>query len=209
MYRCKVTNAVGSIYSRTATLSVTLAQPEILAQENVISTAVGEKVCFEIVASGGDLSYQWYYQKPKGSTWILSTNATATTPTLEVTAKAVLDGYKYRCLVSNTIGSVYSDKITLKVASAAPSITTQPANVSVASGEAVTFEVTASGGGLSYQWYYQKPGSSAWILSTNATATTSTLKITSKPVLNGYKYRCEVINAEGAVYSSAAKLTIN
>ncbi len=81
-------------------------------------------------------TYQWYYQKPDTSTWTaLKTGGTSAT--LSVTAAAKYNGYKYRCLVSNAAGGVYTETATLTVNTQAepkPTITTQPANATVNEG---------------------------------------------------------------------------
>ena len=86
-----------------------------------------------------------------------------------------------------------------------PSITTQPANKTVAAGAKATFKVAASGTGLSYQWQY-KTSSSTWKDKSGATKASYT--VTAKESYNGIQYRCVVSNAAGSVTSSAAKLTV-
>ena len=62
-------------------------------------------------------------------------------------------------------------------------------------------------GATSYQWYYQKPGETTWIAVTNnGTSATYTLTVATRH--NGYKYKCEVINAAGSVYSNIVTLTV-
>ena len=90
---------------------------------------------------------------------------------------------------------------------AGPEITTQPNDVTVNAGTNATFKVVASGTGLSYQWYSQKPGASSWTaISTNGTAATYSFNATA--ALDGYKYQCIVTNYAGSTTSSAATLTV-
>ena len=91
--------------------------------------------------------------------------------------------------------------------SGAPKITKQPQNQTVSAGQKATFKVTASGDGLKYQWYYLKPGETAWTkVSTNGTSATYSLTAAARH--NGYSYRCTVKNAAGSVDSDIATLTV-
>ncbi|MBR3108465.1 MAG: immunoglobulin domain-containing protein, partial [Clostridia bacterium] len=160
---------------------------------------------FKVVASGIGLSYQWNYQKPGETTWNAVSN-NGTSATLSVTAAAHHNGYKYRVKVSNSAGSVWSNTVTLTVNSK-PVITTQPVDKAVNEGETATFKVVATGSGLSYQWYYQKPGESTWnTVSSNGTS--ATLSVTAAARHNGYKYRVKVSNSKGYVWSNTVTLTV-
>ncbi|MBO4289386.1 MAG: immunoglobulin domain-containing protein [Lachnospiraceae bacterium] len=96
----------------------------------------------------------------------------------------------------------------VKVAYAKPAVKTQPKAQTVKSGAKVTFKVTAKGGGLSYQWYYKKPGGS-WTMVSSAAGKKAAYAFTAAARHYGYQYRCNVSNAAGSVYSKAAKLTVN
>jgi len=83
---------------------------------------------------------------------------------------------------------------------AAPSISTQPASVSVAVGSSATFSVTASGGTLSYQWYQDSSAISS--------ATSSTYTISSATTDDAGSYYVIVTNSVGSTTSSTATLTV-
>jgi Immunoglobulin I-set domain len=103
------------------------------------------------------------------------------------------------CLVSCSSGT--SSGSSSK--SVAPTITTQPANVTVTVGQTGTFTVTAAGTApLAYQW--QKNGSNisgASSSSYNTPATSSTD--------NGSKFDVVISNSAGTITSSTATLTVN
>jgi len=88
-------------------------------------------------------------------------------------------------------------------AAVAPSITTQPASVTVNAGSPATFSVTAAGTApLTYQW--QRDGKDI------AGATAASYTLTSPDVSdNGAALRVSVSNAAGSVTSAAATLTVN
>jgi hypothetical protein len=82
-----------------------------------------------------------------------------------------------------------------------PAIATQPANVSVVTGDSATFTVTASGPDIRYQW--QKNG--IGMVGANA-ASYQTPPATYAD--DGTKYSVIVTNATGAVTSATAQLTL-
>lgn len=85
----------------------------------------------------------------------------------------------------------------------APAITTQPANQTVAAGQAATFSVSATGTApLSYQW--QKGGTSI-SGATNASYTTPPTTIAD----SGGQFSVTVSNSLGRVASNMATLTVN
>ena len=89
----------------------------------------------------------------------------------------------------------------------APSITTQPGNATVKSGETATFTIAASGTGLTYLWQIDRNDGNGWVNIDGATAasyTTSTVDISC----NGFKYQCVVSNSAGTDTSNTAVLTV-
>ena len=112
-YRCKVTNAAGSVFSTGAKLT-TVTKPEITSQPKSVSVASGKTATFKVTASGKNLSYQWQYSTDGGKTF--KTWSGKTSASVSVTATANNDGVYYRCKVTNAAGSVTSSsaKITVK-----------------------------------------------------------------------------------------------
>ncbi|MBQ1410768.1 MAG: leucine-rich repeat protein [Oscillospiraceae bacterium] len=203
-YCCVVSNGAGSVSSSVVTLSVT-PKPSILSQPASVQAAAGESVSFTVVASGNDLSYQWQYKKPGSNSWTNWSGKTAATASVK--ASASKNAYQYRCIVSNSSGSVSSEAATLTVVTVSkPAIVGQPSSVSVAPGATASFTVVASGDELSYQWQYKKPGSNSWRNWSGKTAATASVKATSAK--NAYQYRCVVSNSGGSVYSNVVTLTV-
>jgi len=97
---------------------------------------------------------------------------------------------------------------------AAPTISTQPDNRTIANGQGTTFTVAASGGApLFYRWERQAAAGGGFVAVTNnATftgATTATLTLAAATTaLNGEQFRCVVTNDAGSVASTAAVLTV-
>jgi hypothetical protein len=111
-----VSNAVGSVTSGAATLTVTAASgaaPQITTQPVSQSVKVGQTATFTVVASGNPApTYQW----KKGGTVISgATSASYTTP-----ATLIGDsGSTFTVVITNTLGSATSNAATLTVTAAA------------------------------------------------------------------------------------------
>ena len=193
-----------------AAVAVTTAsKPTITTQPKSVTVALGATATFKVVASGSGLKYQWQYKKVGATSWTSWSGKTAAT--LTVTASSTNGGCQYRCVVSNTAGSVTSSAATLTVtggAAAAPTISKQPASKLVREGASVSFSVTASGSGLSYQWQVSKDGGTLWknCSSTGYNQPTFTFKPSAQ--FNKWMYRCVVKNSAGSVTSSKATLTV-
>jgi hypothetical protein len=69
-----------------------------------------------LTANGGGLSYQWYIKR-NGQWYPISG---ATSAIYSVVGRSANNGTQYRCLVTTSAGSVYSNVVTLSVQSAAP-----------------------------------------------------------------------------------------
>lgn len=88
--------------------------PVITSQPQDIAVKAGETATFTVVATGTGLTYQWERDTGKGfKEWggIYSKSASFTTGVLSEEC----NGFKYRCIVSNSAGSVTSDSATLTV----------------------------------------------------------------------------------------------
>jgi HYDIN/CFA65/VesB family protein/glycosyl hydrolase family 123/carboxypeptidase family protein/Ig-like domain-containing protein len=125
-----------------------------------------------------------------GSYSITPSNAgyTFTPPSQNVTVSA-----------ANVSGVNFTDNAVV----VAPTITTQPANQTVAAGQTASFSVTATGTApLSYQW--KKNGAAI----TGATSSSYTTPTTTSSD-NGAQFTAVVSNTAGSVTSSTATLTVN
>ena len=202
-YRCKVTNAAGSVYSNTVTLTVS-SKPSITAQPSDVSVAAGGTATFKVTATGAT-SYQWQYRKTPTGAWTAVAAASGKTSTYKLTTAARHNGYQYRCKITNSAGSVYSNTVTLTVK---PKITSQPTGKTVTAGTTVHFKVTAENA-TSYQWYYRKTPTGAWTAVAAASGKTADYSLTTAARHNGYQYRCKVMNATSYVYTNTVTLKVS
>ena len=100
-YRCRVKNVFGSVYSKTITLKAGSAPT--LKWTGSVRTPVNRVVTLTVTASGsGTMRYQWQYLAPGGSWTAVASGGNASK--YSFTATAELDGYQYRCLVTNEYG---------------------------------------------------------------------------------------------------------
>ena len=201
-YRCKLTNNIGSVFTKTVTLTVT-QKPTITVQPTNVSVNIGNKATFTVKAEKAT-SYQWYYRDPAVGTWT-KVQKNGTSATYSLTAEKRHDRYQYRCLVSNKSGSVYTKTVTLTVVYV-PVITAHPQSVKVAEGAKATFTVKATNA-ASYKWYYRKTADSEWV-AVSKSGTSASYSLTVSERHNGYQYRCMVKNSYGTVYSNPATLTV-
>ena len=201
-YKCKAVNQVGTVESDVATLSV-LSDIAITEQPSSVSVKAGESVTFEVKATGAE-KWQWYYQKPGETKWN-KTKKNSDSNAYTLTAKAQLNGYQYKCIVSNGANTVESDIAALTVIPAIV-IKTQPANISVKAGETAAFKVKAANA-EEWQWYDRMPGETEWNeIKENGSAATYTL--TAETKLNGYQYKCILKNQADTVESNIVSLTV-
>ena len=194
-FRCVVTDGNSQkSYSKTVTLKV---RPKITTWPKDTTVAPGSTAEFTVAATGkGPLKYQWQYRKNETSEWKASGQSGNKTATLKVAATAALNGYQFRCYVTDANGQKsYTNTVTLTVS---PRITTQPVSKTVTAGATAKFTVTAAGKGtITYQWQYRKNSSSTWTNSGQSGNKTKTLSVASKASLNGYQFRCIVKDSAG------------
>ena len=154
----------------------------------------GAPVTFAVTATGTQLSYQWMRNgRP-------IEGATQSSYTLPATSAADSDAL-FAVIVTNAIGSVTSNFVTLAVLSA-PGIETHPLALSVSEGQVARFAVVATGTvPLRYQW--KKNG--ADIADANSSSyTTPATSIAD----NGAEYLVVVGNEVGSASSSPARLAV-
>lgn len=89
----------------------------------------------------------------------------------------------------------------------APAVTAQPKSVSVTVGDTATFEVTATGTDVTYQWQIDRNDGNGFVNITGATGATYTTGVTDRDC-NGFKYRCVISNAAGSATTDTVVLTV-
>ena len=111
----RVTDGNGQkTYSKIVTLTL---KPRITTQPTDKSVKAGSTAKFTVAATGrSKLTYQWQYRKNSSYAWANSGQTGARTATLSVATKASLNGYQFRCIVTDGNGQkTISSVVTLKV----------------------------------------------------------------------------------------------
>ena len=89
--------------------------PTITTQPTSQTVTEGGTATFTVVTNGTEpLSYQWQQSTDSGQSWTDIVGATDATYTTEATTTS-MNGYQYRCVVSNSAGSITSDAVSLTV----------------------------------------------------------------------------------------------
>ena len=227
-YQLVLTNAVGSVTSSVAVLTVGGA-PAIATQPVNTSVRVGSNATLSAAVSGSQpLIYQWYYFQTNTD---ISSLVDGTNASYVVANAQTNNAGSYFFVVNNDFGSVTSSVAVLTVV-APPVILTQPTNVVAAvTNKAVSFVVQASGSlPLRATWY--RSGTTNTILgavtfsntttsvsfsggtvtgsSTNLPAPQFALNLLASYVVssNAVNYFVVVTNLAGSVTSSVASLTV-
>jgi phosphoribosyl-AMP cyclohydrolase len=194
LFNCKVTKGGATITSDAAKLTLGL----ITAQPNDAVITGEENVTFTVNANAD--SYQWYYSKDNGATWIkVKNNGTDASYTIKATEERF--GWIFRCKVTKGDKTETSDSAKIIVKQI---ITKQPKNVTVSKEQNVTFTVEANNA-VSYQWYYSKDKGATWTkVKNNGTDASYTIKATEERF--GWYFMCKVSDGTTTVKSNTAKI---
>ena len=194
---CYIENSLGTIASNPANLTVKdLEKPSIKTHPSDVEVTEGQSTSFTVAAKGEELKYQW---QKNGSNI-----SGETKPEYTISSVSKSDnGAKFRCDVSNVLGSATSNEATLKVVEKIdpPEITKHPEDKSGKKGETVTFSIEAKGTNITYQW--QKNGSDI-SGATGSSYTTPSLEKSD----NNAQFRCIVKNSVDKKESNQAKLEV-
>ena len=209
-YRCRVSDASGSIYSEAALIEIASADSvRIVSGPEDVSAPVGETAVLHVEATGSGLTYQWQYSKNNGSTWTNCTSAGSKTDTFSFKLTAGLNGRLYRCVVTGVNGFVNSNSASINVVTAEVTvITLQPEDVSGYAGDTVTLHVEATGSNLTYQWRYSVNEGASWKNCGSGGYNTDTFSFALKSTLSGRWYQCVVTGSDGAHNSDVSVVTV-
>lgn len=212
LFRVNVSNSAGSVTSNSASLTVTPAPavPQFITQPLPVSVTAPQAATFSVVATAAPPpSYQWQQSVNGGTSYADIAGATSAAYTTPATALAD-SGTLFRVRVYNSAGDVFSTSVLLSVniATAAPTIATQPASKSVTQPDTATFSVTATGAPTpTYQWQVSADGGTTF-LNINGASSNSYTTPTTLGSDNGKQFRVVVSNIVGSATSNAATLAV-
>lgn len=227
-----ITNPVGVTMDRTGDLFVTDSTRHIIVKGYPLVQApgmiiepldrdvpVGQAVVFNAGVGGIPApSLHWQRSADGNGTWIDLANGTNYTGTATATlnlnsATADMDGFRFRLIATNSLGSCTSRVALLKI-SVPPSFRTQPANAALQAGATATFHANVEGNPVpSVRWQRSTDGGANWMDMIDQTAisgsATASLRIDSiTPQMNGNLFRLAATNSAGALASLPATLTV-
>jgi PKD repeat protein len=172
-------------------------------------------VTFSVAATGSDLTYQWLVNEGSGFNPVTDGGVYfgATNSTLSIFgATRLMTTYVYHAVVTGCSTSVTSGDATLTV-NTVPEIVTQPKDSTVCTNAGATFNVTATGTAVTYQWQVNKGSGFVNVAddSNFSGSALSTLTVTNAPAtFNNYILRVVVSGTCGVpVYSNFAVLRVN
>ncbi|MGA2845741.1 MAG: immunoglobulin domain-containing protein [Candidatus Acidiferrales bacterium] len=212
-YRAVFTNAAGSATTTAATLTVNAANtaPTITTNPANVTVTAGATATFTAAASGSPTpTVQWQVSTNGGTSFTNVSGATSTTLSLTNTTNA-MSGNRYRAVFTNTSGSATTTNATLTVnaGNTAPTITTDPTNVTVTACATATFTAAASGSPTpTVQWQVSTNGGGTFTNLSGATSTTLSIPGTTV-AMNGNEYHAVFTNVAGSATTTNATLTVN
>ena len=183
-YSVIVSGACGSA-TNSATLTVNVPVTVTVAPASQ-TTLVGSNVTFSVTATGTILSYQWLFG---GS--VIGTSGSLTLNNVATSQAGI-----YTVIVSGACGSVTNSAIlTVNVP---VTVTVPPVSQTTVVGSNVTFSVTATGTGLSYQWLFN--GS---VIGTSSSLTLNNVTTSQAGVYT------VIVSGAGSPVTNSATLTVN
>jgi hypothetical protein len=193
-------------------LFTVIIKPEIIEQPHNQEVCSGDSVIFKVDAINA-LSYQWQefdtIWRDISDTGIYGGSGTSALTISDV--PSYMNNNKYRCIVSNSYGSVSSNNAILTVYEPAV-IVNQPVSATICEGNNTSYHIAATGEGLTYQWQVNAKAGYYNVLNGGVYngATTNSLVISGAPyTMNEYIYRCVIGNScSPDTISNEARLTV-
>ena len=198
---CRITDSTGvSVNSDSAVIKLApvITKITVFHHPEDAYTQPGKSVSFSVAATGSNLKYQWYYKKSGDSNW--TKWSTHTAPAVSAIVPNSWNGAKVQCKITDSNGqTIYTRSAKVKFEGSIQLIS-GPYDVIVKSGQKVSFSVSASGDGLSYQWYCKKAGDTGWKVWNGYTA--ASISATANANWNGMKVFCVMADQYGNTTSS-------
>jgi hypothetical protein len=234
-FRCIASTCAGTTPSDSVFLSVRCPGGLPTAVSQASSVTTNEGTSRRIDFTGTNIATaQW--QVSTGNSGIFNNIlATDTTYTIGATSatnanitikypKVAQNGFRYRVIITNSCGETVTSAVIALVVNppcnaSAPTIQTQPSNITVNADAPATFAVASNTPTVTFSWQVKLPTSGIWttipIIDSNNTTSpytgqrTNTLTLTSaKYANNQYRYRCNVSTCAGTITSDSVLLTV-
>jgi MBG domain/Kelch motif/Immunoglobulin domain/Galactose oxidase, central domain len=182
------------------------AAPSILINPASQSVVSGASVTFSTSASGYPTPTVQWQVSTNGNTYSNIGGATSSTYTISA-ATASQNGYRYRAVFTNSVGSATTAVATLTVQSA-PAVTTNPKSTTINAGQTATLTAAATGNPTpTVQWQVSTNGGITFTNISGATSATLTLSGTTASQ-NGAIYHAVFSNSVGSATTANATLMV-
>ena len=180
----------------------------ISTQPANVSICSGSSTTLSVAAAGSSLTYQWQISTNGGASFSNISGATSSTFTIS-NATSSLNNNQYRVVVSNDCPSTVTSDAAVLLVNTPASISNQPANQSICSGESATFVVTAAGSANTYQWQVSTNNGTTFTDISGATGTSLSLTNVDAS-FNNNQYHVVISSCSpNSVISSNVTLTVN
>ena len=177
--------------TRSNSADIEIPPLEILSQPKDTGAPTGELATLYLVASGQDLTYEWWISEPDLYDF-KKTDQASNVFFLEMSEENT--GSSVYCIVTDAEdNALTSDTVTLR-ATDELQILQQPADVYARTGEQAVVSVEAAGIGLSYQWWFADAGKTEF---SKSDFTVSTYSIPMEESRDGRRLYCVITDAEG------------
>ncbi|MBR2407154.1 MAG: hypothetical protein IKB04_08990, partial [Clostridia bacterium] len=103
-YRCVITDDYGTTVT-TEAAALTVTEKEITTSGPADQVAEDGIAVFTVNVEGEGLTYRWQYQRADGTKWFYTTMSGYNTNEVTVTATKARNGYKYRCIITDSYGN--------------------------------------------------------------------------------------------------------
>ncbi|MGN0340682.1 MAG: hypothetical protein ACI4D0_09300, partial [Lachnospira sp.] len=215
-YKCTLTDKFNETVDTEGVSIELIDKLRVTSMPEDVTVNEGDTARFKIEASGTDIRFKWQYSSDS-VTWTdvdtLNTVLTgvevtgADTDTLDVKTVEAVNGYYFRCTVTDkTDESVNSDIAQLTVIPAL-TITRQPENKNVHRGEGFSIGVEVAGENLSYQWQI-KDSEDNWLDIYRANMKDYSASVDTG-FADGTEFRCRIADYSGKVkFSDTAKISV-
>jgi uncharacterized repeat protein (TIGR01451 family) len=190
-YAVIVSGACGNAITNSATLTVN-QNVQVSSAPLSLTNCPGTTATFNVIATGTALTYQW---SKNGSAMPGQTSSSLVLPSVSATNAGT-----YTVVVSGACGNAVTNSATLTV-NQNVQVSSAPVSLTNCPSTSATFNVIATGTGLSYQWY--KGGSAM------AGQTTSSLILPSVSSTDAATYTVIVSGTCGNPITNGATLTVN
>lgn len=191
-YSVIVSNPVGWVTSRVATVHVEVFPPGFVRPLEDFNASAGQTVLFTAgVTSAPPARYQWYFEG--------APMAGETGETLRFVAGYSRQVGGYSVVASNPLGSVTSRVARLEIALSPPGITVNPVSQSLVEGELLWLRVMAN---VPAEVQWQRNGSDI------EGATNLVFRLRTTGPGDGGEYQAVVRNEQGAATSDVAEVTV-